>query len=123
MDKSQAIHNFWSSFGLPAYDENTVPDDAVMPYITYSVSTGDIDNLIILNARLWYYSPSWQAISKKADEIAAYIGSGRQVVLKIDNGYLWLVKGSPFSQRMSDETDSMIRSIYLNVNAEFLTQY
>lgn len=123
MDKSQAIHEFWSSFGLTAYDENTVPDDAVMPYITYSVSTGDIGDLIVLNARLWYHSTSWQAVSKKADEIAAYIGSGNHVVLKLDNGYLWLVKGTPFSQRMADDVDTMIRSIYLNVNAEYLTQY
>ena len=37
MNKEQAIHFFWSQFGLPAYDENSVPDDAQMPYITYNV--------------------------------------------------------------------------------------
>ena len=123
MDKSQAIHNFWSSFGLPAYDENTVPDDAVMPYITYNVPIGGIGDLIVLNARLWYHSTSWQAISKKADEIAAYIGSEGHKTIKLDNGYVWLVEGNPFSQRMSDDSDAMIRSIYLNVNAEYLTAY
>ena len=31
MDKFQAQQSFWSSFGLTAYDENTVPDDAEYP--------------------------------------------------------------------------------------------
>lgn len=124
MDKSQAIHNFWSSFGLTAYDENTVPDDAIMPYITYNVPTGaDINSMVILNARLWYYGPSWREISQKSEEIAQRIGENGHEVIKLDNGYVWLVKGNPFSQRMADDTDTMIRSIYLNVNAEYLTQY
>ena len=37
MDKAQALHSFWSGFGLTAYDENTVPDGAQLPYITYEV--------------------------------------------------------------------------------------
>lgn len=123
MDKSQAIHDFWSSFGLTAYDENTVPDDAQMPYITYSVSTADIDEMTILNARLWYHSTSWAEVSQKADEIARYIGEEGHRVMRLDNGFVWFVKGTPFSQRVADNTDDMIRSIYLNVNAEYLTMY
>lgn len=123
MDKSQAIHNFWSSFGLTAYDENTVPDDAQMPYITYNVPTADIDETVVLNARLWYHSTSWAEVSRKADEIAEYIGHEGHKVMRLDNGFVWFVKGSPFSQRTSDEADSMIRSIYLNVTAEYLTMY
>lgn len=123
MDKSQAIHTFWSSFGLTAYDENTVPDNAEMPYITYNVPTADIDEMVVLNARLWYHSTSWQAISQKAEEIAQYIGEEGHKVMSIDNGFVWFVKGIPFSQRAADDTDSMIRSIYLNVNAEYLTMY
>lgn len=123
MDKAQAIHNFWSSFGLTAYDENAVPDDAQMPYITYSMATGDIGDLVALNASLWYYSTSWKAITNKSDEIAKAIGENGHVVLNLDDGFVWLVKGVPFSQRMSDDTDEMVRRIYLNVNAEYLTMY
>ena len=38
MDKYQAINEFWNRFGVMAYDENTVPDDAELPYITYGVN-------------------------------------------------------------------------------------
>lgn len=123
MDKAQAIQNFWSSFGLTAYDENTVPDDAQMPYITYNVPIGSLGDMVVLNARLWYHSTSWREITRKADDIARYIGENGHAVLPVDNGYLWLVQGSPFSQRMADDTDAMIRSIYLNVTGEFLTTF
>ena len=61
MDKAQAIHDFWSRFSLPVYDENTVDDDAVMPYITYSVATGSLEDIVLLNASLWYRSTSHYA--------------------------------------------------------------
>ena len=37
MTKEAALHNFWSMFGVPAYEENAVPsgeDGAEFPYIT-----------------------------------------------------------------------------------------
>lgn len=121
MTKDEAIYSFYSGFGLPAYDENTVPEGSALPYITYSVSTDSIGNMVILSASLWYRSTSWGAIQDKADEIAADLGYGGKII-KIDNGYLWLVKGSPFAQRMSEPSDKMVRRIILNINAEFLTE-
>lgn len=121
MTKDEAIYSFYSGFGLPAYDENTVPEGSALPYITYSVSTDSIGNMVILSASLWYRSTSWGAIQDKADEIAAAIGYGGKII-KIDNGYLWLVKGSPFAQRMSEPSDKMVRRIIININAEFLTE-
>ena len=122
MDKAQALHNFWSGFGLPAYDENTVPEDAAMPRITYSVSTDSIDNRLLLSGSLWYHSTSWEDISKKAEEIAQALVTMNPPAIEIDNGRLYLCKGSPFAQRMEDPDDS-IRRIYINLEAEFLTAY
>lgn len=119
MDKCQFIHNFWNSFGIQAYDENTVPADASIPRITYSVITSDFDRPVELDASIWDRSTSWQAISKKADEIAEYIGDG--IVTPIDGGYIWIIRGFPFAQRMSDPDDS-IRRIYLNIQVEFITK-
>lgn len=122
MDKAQALHSFWNSFGMKAYDENTVAENASFPRITYSVSTSNIGNTVFLTASLWYNTRSWEDISKKADEIAADIGyAGKSI--QIDGGYLWLMIGSPFAIRMSEPSDDMIRRIILNVSAEFLTAY
>ena len=119
MDKEQAIQSFWSSFGIPAYDEATVPDDAVMPYITYSVATGSLDNVISMTATIWYRSTSWREITEKKNEIEIYIGIGGRV-LKLNNGYVWIIRGSTFAQRIANSNDS-VRAYYLQTQAEFLT--
>lgn len=121
MDKAQAIHQFWKQFDLPAYDENTVPTDTEFPYLTYSVSTDSIGNLLALSASLWYRSPSWKDIQVKTYEIENALASTGYAIMKLDEGYVWFVKGTPFAQRMSDPEDDMIRRMYLNVTAEFLT--
>lgn len=123
MDKSQAIYNLWSQFGLPVYDENTVPDDAVFPYITYSTALNSLGNVTSLSGSLWYYSTSWKEASQKAEEIAEYIGKYGHISQKIDGGYFFVTMGSPFAQRMSDEGDRLIRRIYILLDCEFLTAY
>lgn len=129
MDKAQAIHNFWSSFEIPAYDETDVPTEGEdgkpieMPYITYSVTTDSIGGIISMSASLWYYSYSWKDISRKAEEIAERIVNMYPPSIKLDHGRLYLAKGTPFAQRMSDPEDDKIRRIYLNLQAEFLTAY
>lgn len=123
MDKAQAIDVFWNSFGLSAYDENSVPEDASFPYITYSEARDSLGNMITLNASIWDNSTSWARISIKADDIAKKIAEHGHYTIKIDDGYVWLVKGSPFAQRMGDPNRNEIKRIYLNVLGEFLTAY
>lgn len=123
MNKSQAIQTFWESFNLPAYDESTVPDEEPFPYITYNVKTDSLGNVIMLNASLWYRSKSWKEISDKAEEIAEYIVKLSPPSIEIDNGRLFISKGTPFSQRMSEPSDDMIRRILLTIDVEFLTAY
>ena len=48
MTKAAAIYQFWNSFGLTAYEENTVPTDATFPYITYQLVTDSFDREIQL---------------------------------------------------------------------------
>ena len=122
MDKAQALHAFWSSFGLLAIDESSAYDERLdLPdnYITYEVQTANIGDSVALTASLWYRSTKWEEITKKADEIASYISYGGRV-LKFDNGYIWIKLGTPFAQRMSVEDDSR-RRIILNIEADFLS--
>jgi hypothetical protein len=122
MDKAQAINYFWNSFGLPAYDESTVPPNAAMPRITYSVVTDMLDNVVSMTASIWYRSNSWKEITLKAEEIEQRLGEHGGQVIDLKVGKLWINRGTPFIQRMSD-TDDSIRRIYINIQAEFLTPY
>lgn len=122
-NKDQAIHDFWSSFGIPAYDENSVPDEATMPYITYSSRTGALGDILTLSGSVWYKSFSWKDISLKKEEIAEKVGKSGYCIKSIEGGYLWITRGMPFAQRMSDPGSDLIRRIYINLNAEFLTAF
>ena len=119
MNKVQALHSFWSGFSLKAYDETSVPDSAQLPYLTYEVSTDDFGHILAQTASLWYRDSSWASITEKEQMIADYIGKGGKMI-SYDEGAIWIRKAAPWSQRMSDPSDEMIRRIVLNVIVEFL---
>ena len=120
MTKAAAIYQFWNSFGLTAYEENTVPTDAIFPYITYQLVTDSFDREIQFTASLWYRSESWTAINAKTEEISQKISRGGKII-SCDGGAIWLKRGQPFAQNMGDESDDLIKRKYLNITAEFLT--
>ena len=120
MTKAAAIYQFWSSFGLTAYEENTVPTDAAFPYITYQLVTDSFDSEIPLTASLWYRSESWTAINAKTEEISQKISRGGKII-SCDGGAIWLKRGQPFAQNMGDESDGLIKRKYINITAEFMT--
>lgn len=123
MTKEQALHSFWSSFGLTAYEESSVPsgeNKPDLPYITYSVSTDSFGNEVALSANLWYRGTSWSAVNEKTAEISAAISSGGKL-LDCDGGCIWVKRGTPFAQNMSDPMDDLIKRKYINITVEFIT--
>ena len=128
MTKAAAIYQFWNSFGIKAYEENTVidadedgnPVEPTFPYITYQLVTDSFDREVAATASLWYRSESWTAINAKTEEISAHIGLGGKII-KCDGGRIWIKRGQPFAQNMGDESDDLIKRKYLNLTFEFLT--
>ena len=122
MTKDAAIYQFWNGFGLTAYEENTVPHDANFPYITYQLVTDSFDREVPVTASLWYRSESWTAINAKTEEISQKISRGGKIIA-CDGGAIWLKRGQPFAQSMGDDSDDLIKRKYLNITAEFITDY
>ena len=121
MTKAAAIYQFWSGFGLTAYEENTVPTDAAFPYITYQIVTDSFDREVAATASLWYRGESWTAINAKTEEISKKIGaSGKKIA--VDGGGIWIKRGQPFAQNMGDESDDLIKRKYINISIVFITQ-
>ena len=119
MDKWKAQQTYWGSFGLTAYDENTVPDNADMPYITYQAVSGSLDGVHSVSASLWYRGNSWLPISQKQTEMSKVMN--RQI--EIDGGYMKVRKpDTNEAQRMEDPNDSQVRRMLLNVEIEFLSE-
>lgn len=122
MDKWQAQQQLWESFGLPAYDELTVPDDAVMPYITYEAVAGNLGAATQVAVNLWYRSNKWAEISQKAQQIATEIDQLPSSI-KIDGGRMRvrLPDGVTWGDRMEEPSDRGVRRIRIAVEIEFLT--
>lgn len=119
MDKEQALHSFWSGF-IKSYDESSVPENAVMPYMTYEVITDSFGNEVAVTNSLWYNSTSWAGVTQKAQEIANALGLGG-VLRQYNDGAMWIKRGTPFAQRMPDENDT-VKRIVLNFNIEYISQ-
>ena len=119
MNKEQTLHAFWSNFGLKAYDENSVPDTAKLPYLTYESSVDDFGKPLAQTVNLWYRSSSWTDIVAKEQQISDYITRGGRMIA-YDGGAMWIQKGSPWAQRLEEESDADIRRMILNVVIEYM---
>lgn len=118
MNKLQALHSFFGSFGLTAYVETAVPDSATLPYLTYESTLSDFRNTAFVNASLWYYGSSMTAISEKTLAIEQRLKNGGEMI-QCDDGAIWVRMSSPFAQSMSDEND-MIRRVVLSFNIDYI---
>lgn len=120
MTKYQALQHFWSSFGIPAYESSTVPDTESRGdfYITYEAVTDSLDNAVPMSASIWKLNTtSWKDVSEVAERISDALIQVKTIPL--DTGYLYITRGRPFAQKMSDE-DETVRRIYINIMAEYL---
>lgn len=115
IETARALYVFWSSFGLNAYVEGYVPDDAEMPYITYSLANPEWRSQGTHYARLWYRSTSYQGILSKAHEIETAIGDG--ITLPAADGFVALWKENQFVQLEEDE-DVTVKCAYLSLIIE-----
>lgn len=121
MDKWQAQHDFWNRFGVPAYEEHNVPDDASFPRITYEAATGVFESLVSITASIWTRSTSWATADALADSIERYIKT--MGCPEIKNGrYRVYIGDTTFAQKMDDPADDQIKRILLNVTFEFMTK-
>lgn len=108
---ARALYRFFSGFSLPAYVENSVPDDAELPYITYQLIDPDwrADGTS-LYARIWYKDTSYNAVSAKVDEIKAEVGE--MASIPTEGGAIYIAPSTPYVQVMPMD-DTTIKAAYM----------
>lgn len=117
------MHSFWASFGLPAYDENSVPAGSKPPFVTYEAKFDNIRGAEQpISAFIYYRSTSWAEVTAKANEIGRFLARGG-ISLNHEGGSIWIKAGSPLYQRMEEPNDPTIRRVLINVSAEFLSEF
>lgn len=141
MTPAAALYQFFASAipGWSAYAETAVPSkaagdayDATFPYLTYSLPTSSFNfGEVSVSVNLWDKkrgakqdgtqagTATEATMNAAAAALSDAIGRGG-VTLPCDGGYIWLKRGTPFSQAMADE-DVTIKRRYINIVAEYAT--
>ena len=120
MTKGAALQSFFDSI-MTSYAASSVPENATLPYLTYELITsawggGEVG----LTVNMWFRTTSEKEPNAAVDKLSKAIGLGG-VLLHCDDGVIWLKRGSPWAQSLTDETDKTIKRRYINVTAEYLT--
>ena len=122
MTKGAALHEFFNRLqGMPAYPETDVPRGAGFPRMTYSVPVGAWGGgEEALTISMWFKTESEAIPNAKAQELSELIGAGG-VMLPCDGGAIWVKRGAPWCQSLTDESDSTLKRRYINVSVEYIT--
>lgn len=110
---TNALNDFFSGFGIPAYPENKVPHRAVLPYLTVqTVIPKGYAETAFFHARLWYPSDGGKRpLLRKIDELRAALGDG--LTIECEGGAVLLCAVDPWAQPMDDPAETYLCQ-YLN---------
>lgn len=126
MKKWQAIYDFFSGFGLEAFEENSVPtgsDAPAYPYIVYELKQGgfDAETDVALSFSIIDKYDSFIPSYELCDSIAEAIGDGK--IYELDNGYLKIRQGSPWAQNQREPNDNTVRRLYSVIMVTYYTSH
>ena len=108
----EALYDFFSRFGIPAYAENTVPKEAELPYLTYPQKEPEWNKQTSFYVNVYYrHNTSNRECLTKADEIIEAVGEG--VRIPFSGGLLILWPDTPMVQVM--EPENGVRRAYINL--------
>lgn len=110
----QALDTYLNGFGLDAYAEDSVPDNAQLPYLTYRLVDPEWHQKASFFVRVWARSTSNAMVLEKADEIIGDIGEGKR--LPFEGGLLVVWPESPKVQVVVDSNDRNLRYTYINLS-------
>lgn len=120
LTKTEALHHFFSGFGVDAYPSDAVPDKAKYPFITYEMTTAAWgDGPVSITVNLWYYTESEAEPNAQVQRMSAQIGRGG-VMLPCDGAAVWLTRGAPWCTPVVSD-DNRLKRRYINITAEYLT--
>ena len=108
---AKALNQFFSSFGLPAYTAESVPEDVEAPYLVYPLIEPEWNQKASFYVQGWYRSTSNAELTAKADEIVSAIGTGRTI--QTNSGFLVIYPESPLIQL---NVNGDYRSFYINLS-------
>lgn len=119
LNTADTLKTFFSSFDLPAYTLDSVPDDVTLPYITFPLTEPEWNEQASFYCQVWYPKKRLATLLTKADQIVAAIGEMKEFEFANGKGYLVLYPSTPLIQILSDDY-SQSAYIMLSINAYHL---
>lgn len=124
VDLVTAYWEFWSTAipydggYLTIYPEYTVPVNAPLPYLTYTITRNDMFVNGLDQVRIWTRSTNIRQLSELSGYLEQKIPrSGVSIIIPNNNGAIMLYRGDPFIQRQPmDEVDLQVAYINIIVN-------
>lgn len=107
---ASALYDFYSSFGVPAYQTDTVPDDAQLPYIAYSYAEPRHDLPASHYAQIYMRTNGNEQLLALAGRIVEAVGEGTRLTDGVT-----LRPSTPLVQIMVDANDPDVRFAYINL--------
>lgn len=120
LDTAVALKTFFSGFGIPAFQEDNVPEtlydpvkktdvEVALPYITFELREPEPIGHTVLAANVWYDGTDYAQIAAKVDQIkAAVITDGQSgVVIEAGDGAIALWPETDFCQFVTQEDDKI----------------
>lgn len=108
---ANALKNFVSGFGLPAYATETVPKDVSLPYLTFPLTEPEWNQKSTFYIQGWYRTTDYSEMLEKADQIIREIGTG--IIINTESGYMVIYPETPIVQTL---VDGDVRSFYINLS-------
>ena len=121
MDRWESQYQFWASFGVPAYEENSVPDEAEVsyPYITFPRVLGGFGGRTNVTPSIYDKSFSWERADALANAVYNALENGGATI-DYDGGQIWIIRDDDnFANGIGNPDDDMIRRLRLSVFYDF----
>ena len=110
LNTAMTLKTFFSSFDIPAYTLDSVPENVELPYITYPLVEPELSEQANFYCQVWYRKNNLGALLTKADQIMAAIGTEKKIPMT--GGYLVIYPSTPQMQTLTDEYS---QSVYINL--------
>lgn len=101
---AEALHTYWNSFEVPAYPENSIPDNAKLPYIVYRVQKGEMFETMTDYVQIFDDGLNTERIIGIAKQITASIGLSKRI--NINSGHI-ILRGIRWQIRKDTEENSV----------------
>jgi hypothetical protein len=121
MNKAAALYTFFNSFKIDGFPATAVPDDVTFPYLTYDLTTSAWgEGEVNCTVNIYYYTESEALPNQKAEELSKAIGLGGMRLL-CDEGMIWVKRGTPWCQALTEGEKNEVKRRYININLEYFT--